>query len=218
MLAKTNAELVLCFLTVSCMSSASVTVQNGNLTYTKTGATTSFALPRIGTWTITATFNGLTQVRTVTLSGGQSQTVAFPTDIYLYNRGSYAEGYTHGWTAGEESNQVHIAMPNTALSRGWIDLTGVNQVQIEYKYNIGAAGNVGAGANFYLYLTDINGNDIRGLVWKEALIWNVNGGGTAVVSVSDINQPARFAMRLAGSGDPGSFGGNSYLYSVRVIK
>ena len=63
MLAKTNAELVLCFLTVKCMNSASVTVVNGNLTYTKTGATTSFTLPRIGTWSITATFNGLTQAR-----------------------------------------------------------------------------------------------------------------------------------------------------------
>ena len=222
MIGKTNAELVLCFLTVNCMNSATVTATNGNLSITRTGATTEFKLPRTGTWTITATFNGITQVRSVTLAGGQSATVTFPSDIYLYNRGAYAEGFAGGWTDGAESNQVHLQVPanGTRIARtyGSIDLTGISTVKIEYAYNIGSEPGTGYDAWFELYIANDGGGSILTLVSQHAGAWEIRGSGTAVANVSGINQVARFAMNLGGRGSPGSVGGHSYLYSVEVIK
>ena len=218
MLSKTNAELVLCFLTVNCMNSANVTVQNGNLVMTKTGATTNFTLPRIGTWTITATFNGLTQVRSVTMSGGQSQTVTYPSDIYLYNQGSYAEGFVHGWSAGEEANQVYIKTLGPDIqttSTGAVDLTGISQVEVSWQYNIGCVNQSEVYMDGYVFVADVNGNPIRDIAWNRVYTWGNRYQNTTRVSVADINQLAKFALRLSGRGERQ---GHGWIYSVRVIK
>lgn len=176
MLGKVNSGLIFGILKVSCPNSATVTITNGNLSFSNTGTYSEFKLPRTGDWTIRATFNGLTETYTRTVNAGQTVSLTVLTNIHIYHNQTYQYGFSgtfNGWHYRSssqapdsynpiEDNHVHAAASGTSF-RTWarstmaINLTGIRQVKFGGWGKTTTGGNDGDG-KFAVHITDASGN------------------------------------------------------------
>lgn len=145
MIGKTNAGSIVAFLNVSCPNSSSITIQSGNIFFSATGTNVSFKLPRIGDWTITASYNGITVTKTVTITAGQTLNETMMDNIYLYNAGVYATGFASGWSAGDYGTYISVTGgpggSGVSQSSGSVNLTGYRIVAIHVSGDIGGSSN-----------------------------------------------------------------------------
>lgn len=200
MIGKVNSGLILGILKISCPNNATVTIQNGNLSYTKTGTAVEFKLPRIGTWNITAAYNGITNTYPVVVNPGQTVNVTVLDSFYLYNAGTYITGFARGWTKGETASSVSInatASRNpTSTSNGSVNVTGYRTINAHITGDIGGPAATSGRITMEVISTDGTVLASNYISWS-APEW---GGSQAydtvwVFDVSTINQPIQFRLR-----------------------
>ena len=224
MIGKTNSGGVLAILNVNCPYDSTVTVVNGNLSFTAIGRSVSFKLPRIGDWIVTATRNGLSQAQTVTMSAGQTSTITLLTDIYLFSSSGYAIGFTRGWTYGDYGTYVettgNVNGNNPSLSNGFVDLTGYKHLYAVVQYRVSLdryawGGDIFSILNAYgseLAQQGHSENTWRG--WEE-----YQPPETWTFDVTNINQLVQFKLWTnfgsGGSAESGG-GGGIILHSIRI--
>lgn len=138
MIGKVKTGGIVAFINVSCPNSSLVTVSSNGapvISMQQAGTNMQFKLPRIGDWIVTASYNGLSETRTINVGAGQTQNVTMLTGMYLYNQGSYAPGFTGGWTvtsgASDQGSYIHASTGSpkeTATSRGTVNLRGYQTI------------------------------------------------------------------------------------------
>jgi hypothetical protein len=220
MLGKANGGGVVAVLNISCPNSSTITARNGTLSFTRTGTYASFKLPRTGTWTVTASYNGLSETRNIAVTPGQVVNVTMMSSFYLYNRGAYAAGFTSGWSAGDQNNSVYVESNSynkngSAISNGSVNLTGYRSVSVYINGSIESERY--AASQLSVEITDAAGNVLlrqateqtQGNVKTYDLTWTFN--------VSSINTSARFRLVSqswsGGSNESATWGGIR-LYSI----
>lgn len=217
MIGKTNSGLILGIINVSCPNPSTITVTNGNLSFTRTGTSASFKLPRTGTWRVTVSYNGLTEVRDVAVAPGQVVNVTMMSSFYLYNRGVYAPGFGTGWSAGDQGTSVYVQSNSynkngPSLSNGSVNLTGYRTVSVYIEGSISSERYGTSELRFEI--TDTAGNTIlkqsTGTASKSyALTWTFD--------VSSINYAVRFrpvSQSWSGGGVESGTWGGIRLYSI----
>lgn len=200
MVGKTNAGGIVGFINVSCPNVSTITAQNGNIVLTATGTYAAFKLQRIGTWTVTASYNGLYETRTVNISPGQTQNLTMLTGMYLYNQGSYAPGFASGWAvtngASDQGNRIHASTgqpKESATSNGTVNLSGYRTISV---YIAGAItpDNVYGIGEIAFNITDSSGQTVL-LQHKERSERNRKTYDTTwTFDVSSINQNVKFQI------------------------
>jgi len=197
MIGKVNSGLILGILKISCPNNATITIQNDNLTYTKTGTAVEFKLPRIGTWNITAAYNGITNTYPVIVNPGQTVNVTVLDSFYLYNAGVYVTGFARGWTEGETASNVSInaaASRNpTSTSNGAVNVTGYRTINTHITGDIG--GSSGTSGRIMLEIISTGGTVLASNNISRS------GGGSQTYDtvwtfdVSAINQLVQFRLK-----------------------
>ena len=225
MVGKTNAGSILGFINVACQYSSTVTITNGSLSFTETGTTVNFKLPRIGSWSITAAYNGMTQTRTVTVSSGQTVNVTIEYEFYLYNRGTYHSSFASGWSAGNQGTYIGGSGSRwgafASVSTGTFDLTqyktvimGVSGYINDQDYGTSAAG-AQVWSTSGTALSEQNKVDPR-----SNLSYNITWNESWTYDVTNINQAVKFRIYTAhwsGGGELAECTAGINLYSIKVI-
>jgi len=206
MIGKTNSGLILGIINVSCPNPSTITVTNGNLSFTRTGTSASFKLPRTGTWTVTVSYNGLSEVRNIAVAPGQVVNVTMMSSLYLYNRGVYAVGFGHGWSTGDQGNHVYVSKGGAgylgSLSNGSVNLTGYRTVSVYIEGTISSERYASSDLEFEI--TDTAGNRIMRKTINEG---SKNYALTWTFDVSSINYAVRFRPGVQGWSGGGSESG-----------
>jgi len=212
MIGKTNSGIILGIINVNLPNSSTVTVSNGNLSFTASGTSVSFKLPRAGTWTVSASSNGISETRNITVNPGAVVNVSMLTGLYLYNRGAYA--FTRGWSRGEQSGYVTVNGNNNSISNGSVNLTGYRTLRAEVTGRL--APESYATCQMRFEITDTSGNVLqRQNETKErsaqdySLTWTFD--------VSSINQYVKFRIATqgwSGGGEASGWTARINLYSI----
>jgi len=164
MLGKANGGGIIATLNVTCPNSSTITATNGNLTFSVTGRTAAFKIPRTGNWTVTASCNGLYEQQTVSVSAGQTINRSMLYTLHIFSNGTYAHGFSSGWTGwyqksggggtenydpvtnGYVEATARIVQHEThAYSSGWVNLTGYRTVRFVIDGYTGTRGQIGNG-------------------------------------------------------------------------
>ena len=222
MIGKTNSGIILGIINVTCPNPSTITVTNGNLSFTGSGTYASFKLPRAGTWTITATYNGITVTKDVTITPGQVLATTIGDSVMLYDRGSYANGFASGWSVADYGTYVAIstnAGPVTSDSTGSVNLTGYRTVKARIEGGIGGTSDT----HGQIWFSVINGSGTLIVTHTESYSPPEWGGSetfdtTGALDVSEINYSVRFQLRAetwAGGSD--SRHANISLYKIELL-
>lgn len=219
MVGKANSGIILGIINVTCQYSCTVTATNGNLSFTLTGTSVSFKLPRTGAWVITAVYNGMTQTQTVTLTPGMVANITVRHDFYLYNRGVFDSAFNTQWSSGAQANCVSTEGSawgaGSSITIGSFDITQFKTVAVEVS---GVNGDSRYGtSNVFAEIMCTDGNTI---------LQSHNGGQatfnttTWTFDTNSINGPVRFRIRTyhvsGGSKESGCYA-KITLYSIRVV-
>lgn len=224
MLGKANGGGIVAFLNVNCPNSSTITAVNGNNRLTATGKSASFKLPRTGNWTVTATYNGISQSQTVSVSAGQTKTVTLLTSVYLYNAGSYASGFSSGWSYGERSTYVETTGTqygnNPSISNGSVNLNGYKHLYAVVQYRVDKAQYAWGGSEFSII--DASNTELakQGHYDSTHSGWDTyQPAETWTFDITNINQIAKFKIATtygSGGGDQSSANGGIILHSIRI--
>lgn len=210
MLGKANGGGVVAFLNVTCPNSSTITIANGNITSTKTGTYAAFKLQRIGTWTVTASYNGFTETTSVSVGAGQTQNITMLNNIHIYNHNSYSAGFSGGWSGQYydtfdgiwhsydpiSGDHVHAETTGTrsvfkATSNGSVNLTGIDYVRIGYS------GEQDPGCIYRVQVVGTNGSTVLA---TSGDISEDRSYTTIDLDVRSINSAAKFQIYAERSG------------------
>jgi len=206
MIGKVRAGLVFGIIKVTCPNSSTVKVSQGSISFTKTGTSTEFPLPKTGTWTIKVTYNGLTETYTRTVSAGQTISITAMNNVALYHENTYCAGFTSGWNGWKynamvdqtttynpvASNHIeaHAESPDAwkiwARTKGAVNLTGFKYVR--FGYNGFSEGANTAASKYAFRATDANGGVIAqsGYIGDGSGAWKNNQ--TYDLNVTNVNR------------------------------
>ena len=203
MIGKVKTGGIVAFINVSCPNSSLVTVSSSGapvISMQQAGTNMQFKLPRIGDWIVTASYNGLSETRTINVGAGQTQNVTMLTGMYLYNHGSYAPGFASGWAvtsgAADQGNRIHASTGQpkvSATSNGTVNLSGYRTIS---AYIAGAItpDNVYGIGEIAFNITDSSGQTVL-LQHKERSERNSKTYDTTwTFDVSSINQNVKFQI------------------------
>lgn len=208
MIGKVRAGLVFGIIKVTCPNSSTVKVSQGSISFTKTGTSLDFPLPKTGTWTIRATYNGLTETYTRTVNAGQTISLTVLNNVNLYHENTYCEGFTSGWNGWKynamvdqtttynpvESNYIKAQAESPdawkiwARTKGAVNLTGFKTVR--FRYNGYSEGANTAASKYAFHVTDANGTLLAqsGYIGDGSGAWKNNQ--TYDLNVTNVNRAA----------------------------
>lgn len=201
MIGKTNTGLILGIINVTCDNNCTVVLTQSGQAYsfTQSGTSMSFKLPNAGVWTITATFQGITQVKEVTLTPGQVLNVKVLDDFYLFDNGTYITGFASGWSSGDQTSYVSIsssAGPVYSKSTGSVDLTGYETINAKITGEISGTSHITGEIAFEIVTAD---NTVLASKSETFSTGEFSGSKsydtTWTFDVSSINQTVYFRLR-----------------------
>jgi len=193
MIGKTNSGIILGIINVTCPFAATVTLTQSGKGYrfTQTGENTSFKLPNAGTWNIKAEYNGISVNEDVTITPGEVKAVTMMKSVVLFNRdtGTYADGFTSGFTNGTSIQANQSTTTKTSNSNGQVNLTGYKHVYATLSGEMAIPPNCISKIGFYV----LHGSStVASKTWEPAQ--------SAIANTVTVSKQ-RFSLNVASSTD-----------------
>lgn len=130
----------MCTINVTTSAGATVTCVMSPYSYSATassGGAASFVVPKIGTWTITATKGSNSKSTTVSVTAsGSTKSVTLTLTKYLYNNGTQTVAWTKTSSASFESSYMRLGQGSRVYTTSAVSLTDYSKLTIVYNAQI----------------------------------------------------------------------------------